>query len=70
MNNCTFNYNGECSVLCRENCIGCSFAKTNEELKNGREKALRRIAHLPNEKRTHILRKYYRNKQRGVLAEW
>ena len=56
---CVFNKGEECDALREKNCVGCSFCKTSEELKEGRRKAFERIEKLPLAERIAIHRKYY-----------
>lgn len=58
MKECAFGRDGECSVLRRKNCKGCSFRKTREELAAGREKSRRRVSTLPQETRIYIADRY------------
>ena len=76
MENCVFKNdencknNDNCKLLYRDHCIGCTFAKTKEELDEGRAKSQERIANLPEDKCIHILRKYYKGKMRETVAKW
>ena len=48
----------ECVALKKKNCNGCTFYKTEAEVKAAREKALARINSLPNNQKTHIKSAY------------
>ena len=56
---CVFDKGEECDALREKKCLGCSFCKTTEELKEGRSKAFERIEKLPLSDRIAIHRKYY-----------
>ena len=70
MNDCVFYYDGGCRVLNRDNCVGCSFRKTEAEFKEGREKARERISNLPASQLAHIRHTYYKGNMQKVTAEW
>ena len=59
MNKCAFDKDGKCSALNKKDCKGCSFYKTEEEVRIGREKATARIKTLPKDIQRHIKLKYY-----------
>lgn len=59
MSNCVFDNENSCRVLNEKDCLGCSFFKTEEALKEGREKAAIRIAQLEPEFQAHIRHKHY-----------
>ena len=59
MNDCAFNNDKKCIALNKKKCAGCPFRKTQEELNEGRQKALKRISKLPPKTQAHILTKYY-----------
>lgn len=48
-----------CNALGEMKCLGCRFYKTKEELKEGREKAAKKVAQLEPELQEHIRHKYY-----------
>ena len=56
---CVFDNGEECDALREKKCPGCSFRKSPEEFKEGREKATDRLEKLPMPTRIHIHRKYY-----------
>ncbi len=55
---CAFNKNSGCSALHREDCEGCTFFKTQEQLSAGRAKAAEMIAALPEGKQMYFRAKY------------
>lgn len=56
---CVFRVNERrCSALTKKLCGGCRFYKTEEELKESREKALERINNLPKRVQMEIYDKY------------
>ena len=60
MENCVFDRGGrKCEVLSCKKCEKCSFRKTEEELKAGRDRAEKRLEKLPKEQHDAIQRKYY-----------
>ena len=59
MNNCAFDNGNKCIALCKKQCVGCTFRKTEEEVQEGRRKAKERIKRLPLITRIYITRKYY-----------
>ena len=60
MDDCVFNLEKKCKALTEKQCEGCRFRKTQEELLQGRKKALERIWSLPYRKREYIRLKYHR----------
>ena len=68
MKDCVFDRQDECAALVERNCQNCKFRKTEAELDEGRAKAFRHNASLPDDKKNHILEKYYgRNARRNDL---
>lgn len=61
MVNCAFNKNDKCIALVNQECKGCSFRKTKEELLEGRRRARTLLERLPQEQRNAIENKYYGN---------
>jgi hypothetical protein len=59
MTYCAFDADTECVALAEKKCAGCTFRKTSEQLKEGRQKAEKRIRTLPLFTQLHIHRKYY-----------
>lgn len=59
MNYCAFDLDNKCAALSKKQCVGCRFRKTEQELNDGRQKAIDRISNLPRSKQIHISRKYY-----------
>ena len=59
---CAFDVLGKCAVLKEKHCEKCSFFKSHHKLLEGREKADRRIATLPEKQRRKIYDKYYSRK--------
>ena len=64
MNKCAFDRDGMCTALSEKQCVGCRFRKTEEELKEGRQKATERLISLPQSTQIRIARKYY---NRGTI---
>lgn len=56
---CAFDREEKCAVLKEKLCFGCSFYKTKEELKEGREKAAKKVSQLEPALQEHIRHKYY-----------
>ena len=56
---CYFKRDSNCSVTLRRDCEKCSMRKTEQELKEGRERARARILSLPYEQQIDIFDKYY-----------
>ena len=72
MDVCRFAKESGCSILNRKNCEGCSFFKTEKEMREGRSKAMARIETLSPEHSHSIKEKYYgkgfrHNKIRGII---
>ena len=59
MNKCAFDFGEECSALNGKQCEGCSFHKTKEQLKVGRDRAEARLLHLSTDEYQYIHNKYY-----------
>ena len=59
MNKCAFDREDKCTALREKQCDGCRFRKTEQELNDGRQKAIDRINNLPYSKQIHITRKYH-----------
>ena len=59
MSECYFKRDNNCSVTIRKDCEKCSMRKTEQEVKEGRERARARIASLPYEQQIAIAEKYY-----------
>ena len=60
MSKCAFDIGGaKCAALNKMACNGCSFRQTEEELREGREKAAARIETLPEAQQSHIEDMYY-----------
>ncbi len=57
---CAFNKGSRCIALNCDNCEGCTFFKTQEQLAAGRAKAAKMLAALPEERQA-----YFRNKYSG-----
>lgn len=55
---CAFNHGRGCGATTRDNCEGCTFFKTREQVAESREKSERRLKSLPDEQRMHIGIKY------------
>ena len=55
---CAFFKNSGCIALHRENCDGCTFFKTHEQLAAGRAKAAEMMAAMPEEKQMYYRAKY------------
>lgn len=55
---CAFNKNSGCIALHRENCEGCTFFKTHEQLAAGRAKAAEMMAAMSEEKQMYYRAKY------------
>lgn len=60
MSICAFDRGQKCSALIEKQCIGCAFYKTEQEVKESRQKAKNRIKKLPILTQEHISRKYYK----------
>ena len=60
MNVCALMRGGKCSSLRRKNCNGCTFFKTEKQLREGRQKARERLEALPDDDKKWIKDKYYR----------
>jgi hypothetical protein len=59
MSECAFDEGKrKCHALTEKNCVCCRFRKTAEEVDEGRKKARKRIASLPDEQQDHIKKKY------------
>ena len=58
MNNCAFDRGDTCSALNERSCENCSFRKTEQELREGREYAQKFLDRLPPDKRKAIETKY------------
>lgn len=56
-NKCVFNIGNKCGALTTKKCEKCSFYKTAEELKNGRQKSLKRLDMIDGG--VELFRKYY-----------
>ena len=56
---CYFKRDNNCSVTLRKDCEKCSMRKTEQEVKEGRERARARISSLPLEQQIDISEKYY-----------
>ena len=56
---CYFKRDSNCSVTLRKDCEKCSMRKTEQELKEGRERSRARIMSLPLEQQIDISEKYY-----------
>ena len=68
MSKCAFDIGGaRCAALKKMDCSGCTFRQTEEELREGREKAAARIETLPEEQQYHIETMYYCDYNR---AKW
>ena len=63
---CAFDKGRSCAALNERECENCTFRKTQEELTEGREKALARIKSLPRAERKYIMKKYYRRNNAEV----
>ncbi len=48
----------KCHALSVKNCVCCHFRKTEDEVEEGRKKARKRIASLPDEQQDRINKKY------------
>lgn len=59
---CAFDEFDKCAVLKEKHCEKCRFFKSYHKLLEGREKADRRIATLPEKQRRKIYDKYYSRK--------
>lgn len=59
MEKCAFDKGRKCEVLSTKKCEKCSFRKTAEELKAGREQAQERLEKLPKKQHDAIMKKYY-----------
>ena len=59
MNKCVFDNEDSCRALKEKDCLGCSFFKTEEALKEGRNKAAIRASQLEPEFQLHTRHKYY-----------
>ena len=59
MSKCVFDKGKVCSALTEKDCKGCSFAKTKEELEDGREHATELFYRVPRKQRDAIRKKYY-----------
>lgn len=60
MDKCAFDIGGaKCAALTKMACSGCHFRQTEEELREGREKATARIKTLPVDQQYHINTMYY-----------
>lgn len=55
---CAFNKNERCIALNCDNCDGCKFFKTPEQLSAGRAKASKMLAALPEKRQTYLRNKY------------
>ena len=67
---CAFDVLDKCAVLKEKHCEKCRFFKSHGKLREGREKAERRIASLPDRERRHIYDKYYSKRQgRAINAD-
>lgn len=64
---CTFDVLDRCAVLSEKSCEKCSFFKSREKLLEGRLKAEKRIASLPDKKRQRIYDTYYSKRQGRVI---
>lgn len=64
--NCVFDFGRKCVALTEKKCKDCRFRKTQKELKEGRKKAKKRIASLPEEQQTYIREKYYGKEKRWL----
>ena len=56
---CVFDHKRSCAALTERECINCSFQKTKCQLTADRNKAKKRILHLPEDLKKHIVDKYY-----------
>ena len=59
MKKCAFDRDNTCTALTKKQCLGCKFRKTEEELREGRQKVAERLDSLPERQQIHIARKYY-----------
>ena len=67
MMKCAFDLGEKCNAMAEKNCNGCKFRKTEQELKEGREKAVTRLMTFDRAFLEGIKRKYYRG--RAKLSE-
>ncbi len=63
-NKCAFDCHGKCTALNEQKCIGCNFYKTEEELQEGRDKAVARVMKLEPEFKRYVREKYYGDRRR------
>ena len=67
---CAFDVLDKCSLLSEKHCEKCRFFKSREKLREGREKAEKRIASLPDRQRQRIYDTYYSKRQgRAINAD-
>ena len=59
MERCAFDLGEKCNAMAEKNCNGCKFRKTEQELKEGREKAVTRLMTLDRTFLNGVKRKYY-----------
>lgn len=65
MSKCAFDIGGaKCAALTKMKCDKCSFRRSEDELRAGREKASARIGTLPEEQQKHINTMYYNDYNR------
>ena len=60
MEKCFADKNGNCFVLIKTQCEGCSFYQTYDNYRLGRKKAMIRLASLPKDLQEYINQKYFR----------
>ena len=66
---CAFDCFDKCSVFKEKSCEKCSFFKSREKIFEGRLKADRRIASLPDRQRQRIYDKYYAKRLGRAINE-
>ena len=67
---CAFDVFDKCAVLSEKHCEKCRFFKSHGKLREGREKAEKRIKSLPWEQQAYIHDKYYSKRQgRAINAD-
>ena len=64
MDKCAFDLGEKCAAMTERKCPGCHFFKTQEELKEGRDKAAKRVASLDPDLKQYIRHKYYGDRRR------
>lgn len=61
---CAFDLDEKCSALLVKDCKGCTFYKTKEQLKAGREKATERLMTMDRNFLDYVKGKYYNQRRR------